>query len=248
MNIFVISLERCQERRQSIEHNLQSLNLPYEIFPAVDGSCLSESDKALVETVDDLYLDLPNGKQILIKDKLINGEIGCALSHLKLYQKIIDMGLNYACILEDDSILNSNIIEAINSVDKIDEPWDVVNFTHHLGVRNSWFNKKYHFGSTPEKKKIQYFRREGLASVLLDARFNACRFVSMTACYVITRQACEKLIKIGYPVRMPSDYLLGYFAYNQLRIFKVFPDANYYVNYNQFNSQIRSSPHKFVRI
>ncbi len=35
--------------------------------------------------------------------------------------------------------------------------------------------------------------------------------------------ACKKLIDIGYPVRMPSDYLTGIIAYNKLKVFCAYP-------------------------
>lgn len=248
MKLFVISLERCQERRRLVEANLQSLNLEYELVNAVDGKKLSNEELALVKTEDRICLDLASNKQVFVTNKLTDGEIGCALSHLKVYQKIIDLDLDYACILEDDVALYPPILKAFENIDKITEPWDVINFTHHKGVRSSYLAKKYYFGESSESCKIQYFKKEGMNIHQLDVILNIRRLIAMAACYVITKDACKRLIEIGYPVRLAADYLLGYFPYNKLRIFKVFPDKDYYLTYNNMESLISSRPtHVFER-
>lgn len=252
MKIYVINLPESVKRRQSIEQNLQQLGLEYELVPAVHGKRLTPEEQALVKTEDSVILELAAGKKVKLMDKLYPGEIGCALSHLKVYQKIIDSGDECACILEDDCNLSPYFIEAINNLDKITTPWDIVNFTVHTGIKTWRWAHKYHFGSDPESFKKQYYQRVGLFHPVLDAVFNARRFLGATACYVITAGACKHLVEIGYPVRMSADMLTGYFAYNHLRLFKVFPAVNYYVNYCSGDSDIREisavSEHKIVRM
>lgn len=238
MRIFVINLEKNLKRRASVESSFKALNLDFEFFPGIDGNNLSAEDLSLVQTVDNLYLPTAGKRRVLVKDKMTNAEIGCALAHLRLYQHILDLGLEQACILEDDSIPNEHFVEAINNIDKITEPWDIINFTNYIGFKNWWFAKKYHFGAEPKDFKRQYFQRVGLWNPTLDAIFNPRRFLSMCACYVVSRQACEKLIKIGYPIRLTADYLTGLLAYNHFRLFKVYPDQLFYVDYTKLGSDI----------
>lgn len=40
---------------------------------------------------------------------LTRGEIGCSLSHIKIYEDIIKNNLSYAMILEDDAVLSSQL-------------------------------------------------------------------------------------------------------------------------------------------
>lgn len=75
MKVFVINLARSTERRTSIEQHLSRLNLDYEIVEAVDGSQLSYSD-IMRETRPLNYA-------------LSCGEIGCALSHINIYRKMV---------------------------------------------------------------------------------------------------------------------------------------------------------------
>lgn len=246
MKIYVINLPQSDSRRQSIEANLQQLGLDYEIFPAVDGRNLTLEQQAIVKTEDQVYLPMAGGRQLMVEDKLSPPEIGCALSHLQVYQRILDSGDDHACILEDDIFLTPKFLEAIEGVNQLPEDWDLVNFSTHIGLRNLWFAKKYHFGSSKE----QYFQRVGLCNPTLDAIFNRRRFLCMAVTYFIRRTACQRLIDLGYPVRLPSDYLMGLVAYNQLKIFRAFPMKDYYVRLTDQESIITSNRprHRMVRV
>ncbi|AZP49580.1 glycosyltransferase family 25 protein [Rahnella aquatilis] len=103
MKIFVINLARSIERRASIEKQLSSLNLDYEIIEAVDGSQLSY-------------------EEILQKTRVLNyaigcGEIGCALSHINIYKKIVAQNIPQALILEDDALISLETVEVMNKLE-----------------------------------------------------------------------------------------------------------------------------------
>nr|CDS57535.1 hypothetical protein SYMBAF_200005 [Serratia symbiotica] len=44
------------------------------------------------------------------------GEVGCALSHLKAYRKLIDSNNEVALVIEDDVIIPSNLKNIINEI------------------------------------------------------------------------------------------------------------------------------------
>ena len=96
--IFVISLARAPERRESIERHLSGLGLSYEIVDAVDGKLLSidQQEKLLAPGVS-----------------YVPGVIGCYLSHVGVYQKIVDRDISVALVLEDDARLNPKIVPAL---------------------------------------------------------------------------------------------------------------------------------------
>lgn len=106
MHIFVINLEKDVARRESIAAQLDALGLSYEIVPGVYGASLTEQERARV--YDDRKAKLHRARS------LVPAEIGCALSHLKVYRAIVERGLDAALILEDDVALPANLKGVLN--------------------------------------------------------------------------------------------------------------------------------------
>ncbi|WP_337025173.1 glycosyltransferase family 25 protein [Pantoea anthophila] len=105
MKIFVINLARSPERRSSIEQQLSLLNLNYEIIDAIDGSQLSYSD-IIKETRPLSYA-------------VTCGEIGCALSHINIYRKMVRENIPIALVLEDDAVLDYRSTQVMHELEKI---------------------------------------------------------------------------------------------------------------------------------
>lgn len=103
--IFVINLKRDVEKLKNMKSLLENLN--YEIIEAVDGKKLN-NDEFIINK--DFFT--PYDKSIL---KL--GEVGCSLSHINIWKKIVNENLDRVIILEDDleSIPDFNIINNIKS-------------------------------------------------------------------------------------------------------------------------------------
>lgn len=101
MHIYVINLEKDVARRASISAQLETLGLAYEIVSGVYGGSLTEQERARV--YDDRKAKLHRARS------LVPAEIGCALSHLKVYRTIVERGLDAALILEDDVALPANL-------------------------------------------------------------------------------------------------------------------------------------------
>ncbi|WP_449543336.1 glycosyltransferase family 25 protein [Enterobacter ludwigii] len=102
MKIFIVNLKKSVERRKKMEAQLNALGLSAQFIEAVDGRLMSEEERKGV-TANVNYAFLP-------------GEIGCALSHQKIYKKMIDEKIGEALILEDDVVLNDdfkNVLEHI---------------------------------------------------------------------------------------------------------------------------------------
>jgi len=170
MKIFVINLARSPERRTSIEQQLSLLNLKYEIIEAVDGSKLSYSE-------------------ILIETKAINyalncGEIGCSLSHISVYKKIIAGNVPLALVLEDDALISRVTIEALNEIEKLNITTPTVTL---LTDGPKYINKPLHHSQTG---KYRIYR-------VLEA---ACSHG-----YVINNSAARKMAEFLYPVWMVAD-------------------------------------------
>lgn len=235
LKFYVISLKEQKAKQALMTEQMARLGIDFEFFDGVNGRALSEEDKALCAQSDGAVLPCIWGLKIKITNALTPGETGAALAHLKLYQKIIDdyernqaeYGSDFAAVvLEDDVILNEDTVLAFNSLDVITEPWDVVQFSEHNSIRNSSRNRKYYF----DQERDLYFMQLGQQAPLWEVLYNLRRFCAMAACYVIKPLACQTLINLGYPVRIPADYLLGFLSYNRLKTFRAYP-LGHFTNY-----------------
>lgn len=109
MKIYIVNLEKDVERKASIKAQLDDLNLDYEFISAVYGKNLTQ------EEISRLSPDFE-------KTRLTLPELGCALSHLCIYNKIIENGDDIALILEDDIKINRDIIEILKYISKHNNP------------------------------------------------------------------------------------------------------------------------------
>jgi glycosyl transferase family 25 len=177
IHIFVISLAEEVHRRQFLEEQLRALNLRYTIVDAVDGAqlaggeldCSYDSDKALR----------------LFNRELSKGEIGCALSHLSIYRKMVEEYCPYALVLEDDAkILDKDISRTLARIAGIysDQTPAVVLLNHVM---------RYDANT-----KIALNGTHGI--------YDAYRGVCSHA-YFITRSAAKILMRNLYPVHVVAD-------------------------------------------
>lgn len=244
LKYYVINLKSQTERRERMAKLLEAQGVDYEFFEGVNGRALTDEQKALFADEDKNVLEMTGGRKLIVEDKLSPSEKGCALSHLKLYQKILDDGVQRAVILEDDLILNQDVYEALDNIDCIKEPWDIINFSSHIGIKSLPGAKKYY----ANKEKGFYFQRLGMRNNTLDAIFNRRRVLVCAALYVVTPVACKRLIELGYPVRIVADYLTGLVGYHNLRLFRAYP-LNHFINFHEVASTIGDRPeHRMVRL
>lgn len=102
MHCFIINLPHQHQRRHAITANLEQCDIDFSIIEAVDGRALSESD------IEEKY-DAKKAHSSFNRN-LSRGEIGCALSHIKIYQKMVLENISSAMILEDDArIIDADI-------------------------------------------------------------------------------------------------------------------------------------------
>ncbi|ENM5723394.1 glycosyltransferase family 25 protein [Vibrio mimicus] len=91
-------------RRINIINQFEKLNINFEFVDAVNGRLLPQ---AIVDSVNNKDV------QSRYRRKIGLGEIGCALSHQKIYQAIAESSVDYAIIFEDDIQLSDNISAVI---------------------------------------------------------------------------------------------------------------------------------------
>lgn len=129
----VILLERDVDRVNHVNSEFSKLIQDSEVsvFPAVDGE------------KDDLQEELKNLEIDVVPDfasRATSGQIGCAISHMKLWSELKESGIKRCIVLEDDVSLTDNYRHNLEVVlSELPSEWDVVLlFTHpeHSNIKN----------------------------------------------------------------------------------------------------------------
>lgn len=101
LRIYVISLARAAERRAAISAHLQALGLEYELVDGVDGRALPAEEHARL-LAPGVTFQSP-------------GVVGCYMSHMAVYRRLIEAGDTAALVLEDDAALNPAVVPLLQS-------------------------------------------------------------------------------------------------------------------------------------
>ncbi|WP_340610758.1 glycosyltransferase family 25 protein [Xenorhabdus bharatensis] len=203
MKIFVINLKSNSEHRLAIQQQADAFNLNIEFVDAVYGAQLSDNE------IVQLVYDYP-------ECKLTKGEIGCALSHLFIYEKIISENISHALILEDDAVLSNNIHRITSDIEKID----------NIKKPNVYLLSKVE--KYIENKKIK------------TRLFNVYKVyeASGTHGYLINKTAAKELLDKLKPIKYEAD-MWGIFIFrNFINVYCIVPHIIDTSDQNKFYSLI----------
>jgi glycosyl transferase, family 25 len=209
--IFVITLPQATQKQRQIKERLENLNIPFEFVEGVNGKLLSEEE--LREVFDreksHNYYKWYRNRTGSAGVELSRGEIGCALAHRKIFQKMVNENIDSAIILEDDVFVTEDflpIIEKViaclkcnsvkkNFIIKLDDT-----ILTYYGTLVKLKNFLTHF-----LRPIQIRIDKDLAIVKTVMNFGGAQS------YYIDNAAARAFLNINYPVFITSDEW-NYFA------------------------------------
>jgi GR25 family glycosyltransferase involved in LPS biosynthesis len=162
VKIIIINLKRSADRKKDMENKMKSLNLTnYVFFEAVDAKV--DLYKYNYKTMDN-WVDPDQNRGI------INGEIGCSLSHYLVWKYIVENNISKALILEDDVVFKNNFKKMYTKIINMNIDYDML----YLGRIH--MNVRYNLGA-----------EEKYNDLLVKAKYSYC-----TACYIMTKNGCQK--------------------------------------------------------
>ena len=117
--VFIVSLPEAQDRRARITEVFKDLGLNFEFIDAVDG-----------RQFDVLNHPLYNASKRLrcFGKHMTGGDLGCILSHKKIYQRMVDENIARALIFEDDVILRDAFLPTLKQIQSSNIPFDAIRF------------------------------------------------------------------------------------------------------------------------
>ena len=116
------------------------------------------------------------------------GQIGCALSHIAAYRRIVELDLPYALIVEDDCVLPEDIDALLVQLGSTMKPGEAIQLYNWSLVTSEF--------STQD---AIYVGRYGLYYPMLMSGLGT------TTAYIVTREAAERIIRVNYPVVVTAD-------------------------------------------
>lgn len=167
-------------------------------------------DPIFVRAVEGQRLELGRSIGVYSKDAAISGvgrelsasEIGCSLSHKKIYQELVDGGIEKALILEDDVEFDDDLLAVLNRIEGFPKDWEVVLLGHHAG------------GS---RNKTTLASMWGQKCLVGNSRLvRPCEVARGTYGYLINQKGARKLIEATYELVKPIDHYTGDSAYTNL--------------------------------
>ena len=181
--IFIVNLERRVDRRAEMEARLSELNLPeevqskFEFFPAVDGSTIDED--FMKQGNYGVWDDWKNTEIPLhfYQRDIRKGEIGCALSHVNIWKRVVEEGLKEVLILEDDAGFGRHFKYLFQRA---------LDFCRHVKAEDKW--------------DLLYLGRNGMTPDVIQIRnyLSMPGFSYCTHGYMVTLSGAKKLLSVGF--------------------------------------------------
>lgn len=214
--IYVLTVGATEERINTLKIRLEGLN--FEIFEGTDGRKYLPQIESLNKFPKEFFIENKIDSQRF--NILSKGQLGCSLSHIEIYKKIVKSSYNRTLILEDDAFIEKKDYCAFDKlIEKLPANWELlylgykdvvkkqrtfpvlIQKIYHLIKKNKIYNIPFGkdakgFYSTKEK----YYLKSGVYLA--------------TYGYAIDLQGAKKVLEYCLPVRFLADELLMDMVYN----------------------------------
>lgn len=206
MRAFLINLDSNTDRLAAAKQQLGAFGIAFERFPAVNGRALSPAERSR-------HVARFHARMARL-DKLTPGEVGCSLSHMFVFRKMIEEGIEAALIFEDDVLLSDQFPRALRKVEAsldVSKP-QVFLFTEWQETDITGIGDK-EFSIVP----LQYALR--------------------AEAYVITLPAARAIFKVNYPIVTMNDWWMRWRQRGLIELYGVRP-ASSTQRQNEFKSDV----------
>jgi glycosyl transferase family 25 len=118
--IWVLNLKTDTHRLRFMRKQLRALHLPFQRIEAVDGSVLTSEERGLYSKANALQYS---------RRELTPGEIGCALSHARMWERMIREKIREVLIFEDDVLIGDALPRILAKRSRLPKDWEMINFS-----------------------------------------------------------------------------------------------------------------------
>jgi len=186
--VFIINLDKNPARWKRISYSAFKARLPVVTrIPAFEG--------ATIETYTGVERNwIAKESLISARSQVRNhsydhsyGSIGCSISHLRIWKKIVDENITVAVVLEDDVTIPKNFAYRLHHLLHVaPDDWEFLN------IGPIWLRTPP--GNITKRDGMTFFRQGNFWG---------------TAAYVIKLETCKKFLESAIPVKYQVDYFIA---------------------------------------
>lgn len=201
--VYVINLDRSVDRWTRMKDQCRRLGLLCQRVPAVDGSKLSKEE-------------ISRSATRFCQNFCTTSMIGCALSHIGVWKRIIQQGHEHTLVMEDDADLVPTFAAGLQrALADVPDDFDILVLgCFYLCAKD----RKYAWPHELTRMFVPHALRSDLrtwGSVFVP------EFFAGSHCYVVSKRGCEKLLnlypKAGYHIDLDMNH-------PSLNVYAVSPD------------------------
>lgn len=203
---FVINLDRSVERMRLFTQEVERVGLSFIRQPAIDGQTIERATSQLCDAAT------------IVKAcdaDLSDGELGCYLSHIALWQTALSPDTPWVLVLEDDATIDGRLLSILANVHRLPDDWEIL-----ILQRAS--------------AKMPFLRRRFLPNIDVLRHLHVGYFATG---YLIHRRALDRLRHHLLPVRWPIDHWDRWWAVHGLVVYRT--DADLVVQNTALESTMR---------
>lgn len=179
LTVLVISMPDDISRRKLIANTLTEMSIPFSFVDAVIGKSLPP------EIIDSFDFTSVIARK---RRNITRGEIGCTLSHIKAYRKLIELEEKYALILEDDVIIDHRFAcfyKMVNTESLNIDPRDLFILGGQNGIDKSKFISR------------SYWYSKVIGGQRFKKTIKSEEYIFRTCCYIVTDFIAMKLLELS---------------------------------------------------
>ena len=186
LHVFIVSLTQDVEKREVISQILKGFGIKYNFVNAVYG-------KELSENILNSFRRKSKGKITGRGFPATPGEVGCTLSHIDVYKKIVDSDIAWSCILEDDAILDERFENFIRT---FKEDQLSPKSLYLLGGQNGF----------PEAQVVKSRKNAiEIGGQKFDKTIRSEKFLHRTCCYIVSSQMAKDIVELSSSAFILAD-------------------------------------------
>jgi glycosyl transferase family 25 len=189
--IWIINLDRATERRSRMEAQFDRMGLTVTRIAAIDGKAEAATIASMADTARFTTL---MGRPPLA------AELGCYLSHLEAWRRLVASGAEVGLVLEDDVVFHDDFLLAISAALTVTHQWDMLKLNRI-------------------RAKVP-LRQSRVQDWQLNAYLGPA---TGFGAYLITRALAERLLPKLLPIRLPIDYEATRFFEHDFRLLGLEP-------------------------